>query len=251
MRIIAKTPKLNRQLKQTFLFEGALAHCADEALESPQSEFAAFEAGEPVCPSEGEQTAAMFLSAGEAAAYSPNGGGSRVELNRFAAGSMFGVAAVFSDDGRPLTNVVALRPSKVLFLPRGLLCALFERDVRVAERYISFLSGRVEYLNRRIAGFTAGEAESRLAFYLQGQLGPHGDVLELACPATALSRRLDVGRASLYRAFDKLADAGAIRRNGKTITVLDREKLAAAGRRGPKAAHGPAGETPPEKQERE
>ncbi len=44
-------------------------------------------------------------------------------------------------------------------------------------------------------------------------------------PAAHLASALDIGRTSLYRAFEELERAGAIRREGKLITVLSREKL--------------------------
>ena len=42
---------------------------------------------------------------------------------------------------------------------------------------------------------------------------------------TDLANTLDVGRASLYRAFDKLESEGLIIKDGKTITVLDKNTL--------------------------
>ena len=46
--------------------------------------------------------------------------------------------------------------------------------------------------------------------------------------AMELARRLDVSRASLYRAFDALERTGAIRRTGKRIEVLSTAELEAA-----------------------
>jgi DNA-binding FadR family transcriptional regulator len=42
---------------------------------------------------------------------------------------------------------------------------------------------------------------------------------------SALSEMLDVGRASLYRALAKLEGDSLILRDGKTITVLDRDAM--------------------------
>jgi hypothetical protein len=36
---------------------------------------------------------------------------------------------------------------------------------------------------------------------------------------------LNIGRASLYRAFDKFIADGFITKNGKVITLIDREAL--------------------------
>lgn len=38
-------------------------------------------------------------------------------------------------------------------------------DFRIAENYIRFLSGRIRFLNERIAGFTEDSAERRVADY--------------------------------------------------------------------------------------
>ena len=42
---------------------------------------------------------------------------------------------------------------------------------------------------------------------------------------TDLANTLDVGRASLYRAFDKLTDDGFIKRNEDTIIIVDRQAM--------------------------
>lgn len=47
----------------------------------------------------------------------------------------------------------------------------------------------------------------------------------MTCAATELAQRLDVSRASLYRAFEVLEGAGAIRRTGKLVQTADREAL--------------------------
>ena len=42
---------------------------------------------------------------------------------------------------------------------------------------------------------------------------------------TALAKALDIGRASLYRALDKLENEGTILRDGRRITVLSTDDL--------------------------
>ena len=64
----------------------------------------------------------------------------------------------------------------VLFLPQETLTAFMKRDFRVAENYIRFLSDRLRFLNRRIAGFTGGAADRRLARYLLEHCGGDGAV---------------------------------------------------------------------------
>ena len=64
-------------------------------------------------------------------------------------------------------------------------------------------------------------AEGKLARYLLSS----GEDAPIRTSATDLARRLGLSRASLYRAFDALEGAGLIRREGKTVCILDRSGL--------------------------
>ena len=63
-------------------------------------------------------------------------------------------------------------------------------------------------------------AEGKLARYLLSSGEP-----SVHAPATDLAKRLGLSRASLYRAFEALETAGLIRRECKTVFVLDRGGL--------------------------
>ena len=99
---------------------------------------------------------------------------------------------------------------------------LLEQDKSFLYHYLGFLSGRICYLNRKIRYLTAGSAERRLALYLSSF---QKDTVELDASLSSLSELLDIGRASLYRAFDSLQSDGIITRDGDRITVLSRDAL--------------------------
>jgi CRP-like cAMP-binding protein len=91
-----------------------------------------------------------------------------------------------------------------------------------AEHYVRYLSGRIQFLSRRLDAVSADTAEGKLGQYL---LTNADETDQVTISATGLSQRLGVGRATLYRAFEALERDGAIRREGKTIRILSREKL--------------------------
>lgn len=150
--------------------------------------------------------------------------GRRVLMNRFEPGSCFGAAALYGSGEDYVTEVLALSDCTVLFLPQETLTAFMKRDFRVAENYIRFLSDRLRFLNRRIAGFTGGAADRRLARYLLEHCGGDGAV-SLPGSMVELAAALNVGRSSLYRSLDVLAEAGLIRREGRRICVTDLVRL--------------------------
>ena len=112
-------------------------------------------------------------------------------------------------------------------MPEELLKALFQKDFRLTEAYLSYLTERILFLNRRIDAFTAGSAAQRLAAYLLTQSVPlEGGGLGLCWSSgNRLAQALNVGRASLYRAIDQLEESGLIQKEQKTLRILDAERL--------------------------
>ncbi|MBQ9131384.1 MAG: Crp/Fnr family transcriptional regulator, partial [Clostridia bacterium] len=113
-------------------------------------------------------------------------------------------------------------PCRILFLPEKAVRRLLETDTEFLYRYLGFLSDRIRYLNRKIGYLTAGSTERRLALYLHS-FGT--DSFSLTTSITSLSELLDVGRASLYRAFDKLTEDGFIQKDGRKIRLLKSEAM--------------------------
>lgn len=143
-------------------------------------------------------------------------------LNRLEPGNLFGVSSLYSG-AEADTVIVAAAQSTVLFIDEGNMDPLFE-DRKTRENLISFLTGRIRFLTEKIASFTAGSAEQKLAHYLTGKVDESGLVSSFRS-YSELAKSLNLGRASLYRALEKMEEEGAIRRGGKGITVLSPEKL--------------------------
>ena len=65
-------------------------------------------------------------------------------------------------------------------------------------------------------------AERRLALWL---ISEESNTVTLPASLSAFSDMLDIGRASLYRALDKLEGEGLIRREGRKITVISQDEI--------------------------
>jgi len=131
-------------------------------------------------------------------------------------GELFGAAALYSDGEEFATTITARRPSRCLMLEQPLVDRLLAEQGQIRENYLRYLTGRIRFLSGRLQTLSQPGVEGKLARYLLALGG--GTV---TCPATELSQRLGVSRASLYRAFAALEENGLIRRKGKTITIAD------------------------------
>ncbi len=132
----------------------------------------------------------------------------------------FGAASLFSRERNYRTCIRALQTCQVFYVPATLVQEICLQEPAAAQNYITFLSNRIAFLNRKITAFTAGSVQERLVLYLLHlPLGPDGS-WKLDISYGELSEQLGVGRASLYRAIDSLCEAGYIERDKKKVTPL-------------------------------
>lgn len=204
-----------RTLSRTELFRAVPEDRLRRAAEDPGCLWETFAKGEVIySPDRFRRCLGVFLS-----------GRARVTkgalvMSNLERGSLFGAAALFHRRDRYETTITALTPCAVAFFPEALVAGLLDDCPPFRRSYIAYLSERIHFLSRKVEGLTAPSVTGKLARWLL-ETGR----TEVSCPATELSRRLDVSRASLYRSFEELETAGAIRRTGKTIAILDRRVL--------------------------
>lgn len=148
----------------------------------------------------------------------------RAVLRHLKSGDSFGAASLF--DGGEIfgTEVVSVTDTSVICLPSTLVADIVRGEPVCAMNYISYLSNRVSFLNKKISAFAAGNAEQKLAVYLSG-LEYTESATTLDVSYTSLASMLGIGRASLYRALDLFENEGIISRTGKTIVLTDGNAL--------------------------
>ena len=212
-------------LAQVFLFQGlqpAEIETLCETLPEPET----FCKGSQVYSPLRFRRAMGILLSGELRVIQPGGHGGRVVMNRLMPGQVCGVAALFGECEEYVTEVLAAADSRMLFVSQEALTRLMRADFRVAENYIRFLSGRIRFLNHKIAALTDGQSDDRLRRYLAEHMDPSGEV-ELPGSMKELAQMLHMGRSSLYRSLDALLDGGVVRREGKRLLVVDMQRLKA------------------------
>ena len=149
------------------------------------------------------------------------GNGLPVLLQRLERGKVFGAASLFSDENEDVTLLRAENSASVFFLPKDLIAELVRTDSTFAMSYISFLSEKIRFLNRRMSELSAPSVTQKVAaFLLCEEKG-------IAQTKVKLASALGIGRASLYRALDELTEMGLISIEGKGVTVIDSEGLSA------------------------
>lgn len=177
--------------------------------------------GEPIrVPKNGELYKVGFvgiLLSGCATVCRTGDTGNAVTVRGIHAGEAFGAASVFGEWNEGKSNIVARSDCSVVYASEETLKGIFEKYPTVAVNYISFLSDRIRFLNRRIDAFSAGSAVQKLYEYLVSQA--KDGVVTLDFGLAELSRRLKMGRSSLYRSLEFLEQNELLERDKHTFTL--------------------------------
>lgn len=145
-------------------------------------------------------------------------------------GHSFGEPVMFLD--RPaLVDAEAATDCLVLHLPKEVVFAEIERSPRFARRLLAGLSSRVEAMVRQAERQDLGGGRERLADYLLRQAGKTpAEPFTLPASKAAIAAHLLLTPEHLSRLLRELVDEGHLRMEGRRLTLLQPQRLAARAR---------------------
>ncbi|MBQ7383390.1 MAG: Crp/Fnr family transcriptional regulator [Clostridia bacterium] len=218
MNILEKYPKL----KNNVIFKNASEENIRKFITEDKLDVRHFSAGDDICSPEQKEIPVSIIIDGTATVSSADCG-RNVLLKTVSAGAIFGIATLYSAEAPFPTIVKAKTTCSVLFINAAAVRALIENDRAATVGFMEFLSNRIVYLNKKINSFTAGCAERRLSLFLADN--ESDGIYSADVSISALADMLDIARASLYRAFDKLEAEGFIEKQDKIIIIKDKQAM--------------------------
>lgn len=147
-------------------------------------------------------------------------------LHIFGPGEPFGEVPVFYGNPFP-ANAEALTESEVFFFPRPEFVALITEHPSLALNMLAVLALRLRRFTTQVENLSLKEVPGRLASYLQYLMEEQErrDQVVLDIPKGQLASLLGTSSETLSRIFNKMSEEGLIRVEGKTIIILDDERL--------------------------
>lgn len=207
-------------LKNVFLFRSFSEQDFVSAVKSLSYECKSYAKGEVIySPNEYSKKIGFVLS-GECTAVRAKGENIGVPLNSIGVGASFGIVAAFSKNEEFPTEIIAKKSSEILFIPQSEILRLTENYHRASLNIIEFLTGKIEFLNKKIATFSSDCVEDKLASYLLMKSEKLGPSFPFNCKMGA--EFINAGRASLYRALASLSEQNLVKLENKKIYILDR-----------------------------
>ena len=145
--------------------------------------------------------------------------GRRTVINRFAEGDVFGMATLFYEKDEYPSDITAESDLRLAVLKKETVEKIFADNPDFAKAYVTLLSEKIHFLNKKLAAFSEGDIAEKLLHWILVAADGKKE-FEIPCSLSKLSAMLNVGRASLYRAFDTLSERGEIVKDGKKIVIL-------------------------------
>lgn len=146
-------------------------------------------------------------------------GNDGVIIRKLSKNDVFGAAALY-DTPKHLTIVKCITDCTVISITKEFVDLCIKTDPTIAINYIEFLSKKVSFLNSKINAYTAKSAENKLYAYLL-HLPREKNIVVLPTDMSTLAKMIGIGRATLYRAFEKLEFSGLIIKNDKNIIIKE------------------------------
>lgn len=206
-------------LKESFLFSGEQSISIETATKHPQSRLVIYPVGAKIPQQGGNELG--FVLQGKIEVGQIEGDDSLL-MRHLQLGDLFGVANLFSQKRDRFSNLLVKKEARVFYISASFLKEEMAKNTQLIEDYICFLESRIGYLNQRIKRLSKARHEDALMLLLKEEAkGQQSFTLDAS--VSSLSRKLNISRASLYRAFDVLEEQGFIIKNGKQIIIEERE----------------------------
>ncbi len=145
--------------------------------------------------------------------------GHRIVINHLSEGDVFGMATLFYEEAEFPSEITAESPLRLAVFPKEFVEKAFSSSPEFAKAYVTLLSEKILFLNKKLSAFSEGEASEKLLRWILMMANGRNEFV-LPCSISKLAEMLGIGRASVYRAFDSLTEQGAIEKEGKKIVIL-------------------------------
>lgn len=175
--------------------------------------------------SENNYTRSLVIIIKGSASVTKQSNNSKILMSILKKGDIFGMATLFYEEENYLTQITALEKVTMAVFSKENVKKIFSLYPAVSENYITILSEKIHFLNKKISTYTKSETIQKVASFILQYVNEDKTMSDLPYSITSIADALNVGRASVYRAFDALENDLIIKREGKKINILDLSAL--------------------------
>lgn len=152
--------------------------------------------------------------------------GKQVEVSRLHKGNIVAPAFLFGKDNGMPVGVETDTPVTILRISKEEFGRLLETNYRINANFIRILSNINVFLTRRMRILSLFSVREKVAWFLFEIAAEQGSsTIHLSRSRQEIADSFGIQKFSLLRVLSDFQKEGAIKINGKEITILDRNKM--------------------------
>ncbi len=152
--------------------------------------------------------------------------GKSVEVSRLNAGDLLSPAFIFAHDNSMPVSVETDKPTLIFRLQPSTLKYLIDTNETIRMNFIRTLSNINVFLTKKMRLLSLLTVREKVAsFILETANKQQSNVIKLDKSRQEIAESFGIQKFSLLRCMSELVEVGAIKVEGKTITILDKNKM--------------------------
>ena len=152
--------------------------------------------------------------------------GKSVEVSRLKQGDIVAPAFIFAKDNLMPVSVETETATVILRMSIAGFERLIDTDPVLRHSFIQVLSDIDVFLTKKMRILSLFTVREKVSYFIKEAAGKQGsNVVQLDKSRQEIAESFGIQKFSLLRTRSELSDLGAIKVEGKKITILDRSKL--------------------------
>lgn len=151
--------------------------------------------------------------------------GSSLKIEELEPPQMVAPAFLYGPQSFFPVNLSALSDGKILIIYKNDFTQLLSNDQRVLNNYLNIVSGKAQFLSRKITFLSFKTIKEKIAYYLLNNLKSGSSNLILNQSQKALAEMFGVARPSLARSISELEEDKIIRWERNEVLIIDIQSL--------------------------
>lgn len=182
-----------------------------------------FTKGEMIAMAGEEIQHLMILVKGEIKGEMVDISGKTIKIENISPPRTIAQAFLFCSENKLPVNIIAIKDSEILFIPKPALLNIFSKNQQVLQNFLGVISDRAVFLSEKIKFLSFKTLKQKIVHYLLNKAGEKYNFVEIPGGQKELAELFGVTRPSLGRALNDLKEKGVIDMQNKLIKLKNRQ----------------------------
>ncbi len=214
-------------LKDSPLFNGLDNHEVDSLINNALHQIRQF-SGKEVLAFSGEKVEkAMILLEGKLQGEMVDFAGNSLKIEEIEPPQMVAAAFLYGPQSVFPVNLSVLADGKMLVISKKDFTKMLSADPRVLNNYLNIVSGKAQFLSRKITFLSFKTIREKIAYYLLQNLKKSSNIILMNQSQKGLAELLGVARPSLARTISEMESENLILWERNQVTIVELKSLQA------------------------